>query len=459
MNVIPIKVYKINKNRFDIYMLFTRKPQMNLFAKELEFYSNNGPYILGVILIDKIDKDYTYLLMSRDENRQFRAFEVESNFKKIEEARNKLIRRIKWHTLNNLKIVKQKANKQGLDLFKIIVSGNKIHPYFVKVKDDNQFYPSKMALMEISNHMDDIDGNFVDQFQSVNGFDARLWEIYLFAALIEQNFKILREHESPDFIVVKNDIEIGIEAVVVSRKKENPPSSFLLEEPKNPLQIRNKLENEVPLRFGSTLFSKVQKKYWELPHLKEKPFLIALADFHDNLSMIWSFMGLVDYLYGQKHIIEIDEFGKKRKRVEPIKDYTKKSGAKIPSGFFFQEGKGIENVSGILFSSTGTIGKFTRMGIQAGFKSENQIVYRMGEIFNIKDGIEPKRFSYKVDEDGNETWSQGMNLFHNPKALYKIKKELFPEIAHHEFVKGEVLSYIPDFHPYSSININMKIKS
>lgn len=52
-------------------------------------------------------------------------------------------------------------------------------------------------------HFVDIDGNFVEQFQST-GFDARLWELYLNTYLNEEQFFFDREYNAPDFIVRKS---------------------------------------------------------------------------------------------------------------------------------------------------------------------------------------------------------------------------------------------------------------
>lgn len=35
----------------------------------------------------------------------------------------------------------------------------------------------------------DVDGNFIEQVQS-NGFDARIWELYLFATLTEAGLEV-----------------------------------------------------------------------------------------------------------------------------------------------------------------------------------------------------------------------------------------------------------------------------
>jgi len=73
--------------------------------------------------------------------------------------------------------------------------------------------------------------------------------------------------------------------------------------------------------------------------------------------------------------------------------------------------------------------------------------------------IKPEHISYEVKEGGNEEWSEGINLFHNPNALLKIDKKKFLNIAHHEFKDGLIYSDTPEFHPYFSFNINLVDKN
>ena len=76
-----------------------------------------------------------------------------------------------------------------------------------------------------------------------------------------------------------------------------------------------KLDNEIPLMFGSSLFSKVnhecnKKKYWELDHVKGIPLLFAIEDFHEDASMMWTFNGVISILYGIDQNIMNDESGR-----------------------------------------------------------------------------------------------------------------------------------------------------
>jgi len=68
----------------------------------------------------------------------------------------------------------------------------------------------------------------------------------------------------------------------------------------------------------------------------------------------------------------------------------------------------------------------------------------------------PDFFFQDIDENGKETWSEGVSIFHNPNAKIPIDKDLFPSIAHHEFEDGQIKSLIPDFYPYTSYTIDIK---
>jgi len=136
----------------------------------------------------------------------------------------------------------------------------------------------------------------------------------------------------------------------------------------------------------------------------------------------------------------------------------KVDGKEIPSGYFFQPDS--EHVSAVLFSLSGTISKFNRMGKQAGFGDPNVIMIRHGTCYDHDpNACLPRRFQYKVDENGQETWGEGLSMFHNPNAIYPVPEELFPSIAHHYFQNGHIFGNIPEFHPYASITYHIKKKT
>lgn len=444
---------QISKNEFEAFVMFSRDSRYSFFIEEVEYYANTEKTLFGTIAKDKQDNDFSCVILKRDKSKRFVAIDNKINFKTIGEARIWIENRIdNYKTAKDIDIEQSthREKQKGINLFDIIIDKNNVNPYFKRLNEDIEFLPAKQMIVEVSHHFSDIDGNFVREFQSINGFDSRLWEIYLFCFLQEEKFLIDRNETRPDFSVQKYGQDMAIEAVIVNRKNDNPPKydeklKLLAEE-----EIIKETSNEMPLRFASALTSKLEKKYWELSHVKNKPIILAIADFHDNMSMTWSSTSLINYIYGIKSDFYYDEKGQLIIKPKEISHYNKPSGALVKANFFSLPDS--ENISAILFSSTATISKFTRMGIQAGFTQGNIACYRMVKYHDHDpNACKPKEIKLEVNEHSNETWAEGMNLFHNPNAKYKIDKSLFPNIAHHELIDNQIVSTIPKFHPYNSV--------
>lgn len=434
----------INKKLFDIYLLFTREPFVQYFSKELEFYSNGNGGLLGLISLDLTDNDYYGCILSRDKSKQYRAELVIASLPTIEETRN-------WidENMSNDSITFHDNTHEYFDLFQDLSNEEKQHPYFKLLKSNIALSSALEAIKEVSYHYKDIDGNFIDQFQSENGFDSRVWELFLFCFFREQFFSFKRNFNAPDYMVDKFNQEIAVEAVIVSRKTE------IGSELKSSEEIQKKLNNETPLLFGNALFDKMKKKYWEKEHVKDKPFVIAIADFHDTMSMTWTCNALLDYLYGYRYEHSFNEKGELIVKPVKIGDYTKPNGTKIPSGFFFQPDS--ENVSAIIFSSCGTLSKFNRMGKQAGLGSEIPTLIRVGTFYNHEPNADKPNFiTYQVNEDSNETWSEGTVVFHNPNAKIPLNPAFFDDRVAQSFFEDELIySKMPKVFPYNSFTQNL----
>lgn len=451
-----IEIVELDPKRFEALAGHSRSPAAAYFTRELAWFSNEDESLIGVVLLDTTDADFAAILLARDASGKFRGFDMEASIATQEEAVGWLHRAMKWHTGQSLKEYVQGDETPTLDLFKSVVPSERQHPYFTILANEPAYIPARGIINEMMPHYIDVDGNFVEQFQST-GFDARLWELYLFAYFSEERLFIERPKPAPDFLLKKHDHEVAVEAVIVGRKVDRPPRYLKgMPNAKTEEEIAESHRNEMPIRFGSPLFTKLQKKYWELSHVSGRPLLFAIADFHDDQSMLWSSTGLIDYLYGVRHDFHYDDKG--QLVIEPIKIGKHVLGGKeIPSGYFFQPEA--ENVSGVLFSSSGTISKFNRLGRQAGFKNDRVIMIRQGTCHNHDSNASlPKVFHYRVDEKSSETWGEGLSLFHNPNAKHHCPRELFPSIAHHRFDNGQIISTLPEFHPYASVTVNIRIK-
>lgn len=306
------------------------------------------------------------------------------------------------------------------------------------------FSPAREIMSEIAYSFEDPDGNYIQQFQT-KGFDARLWELFLYALLRENNFFIDRKFTAPDYLCERYGRTVFLEAVTV-----NPTQGDGNIQPSPETEAsRERLASYAAIKFGSALFSKLSKRYWELNHVRGMPLVFAIADFHQPHSMLWTHPFLWQYLYG----IRVDEQqGKEGSEVSygHIMEHTFDE-KRIPSGFFFQSE--CENVSAVLFSNSGTISKFNRMGKLAGFGDPDIKMIRTGMRYDRDENSrEPKKFVMRVEEgECSETWSEGVSIFHNPNAKYPLDAGLFPTAGHHYQKDGKVDSYLPDFFPIVSV--------
>ena len=458
VSVKKMLIKKLTKARFNAFVAYS-KPVTEFVSREIDWYADEDEKVIGTVLLDIVDIDFAAIILGRDESGVFRCIDIEISMPDQETATEWLKRVIKWHASFGKTVFQQgDETKSGvIDIFSTIAEADKIHPGFVMIRDYESHTPAKQIISEMMCHFIDIDGNFVEQFQTT-GFDARVWELYLYAYINEADLFLDRSYNVPDFLVSKYGKTVCIEATTVGRNKNNP--SMLLHIPKGispPKDLEFLTDHYMPIRFGSALFSKLTKEYWKLPNVKGQPLVFAIADFHDSFSMIFSGTALIQYLYG----IKCDFYSDKKGNliITPLKIEKHRAGEKeIPSGFFFQPES--EHVSAVLFSASGTISKFNRMGKLVGFGSSNIWMIRQGTCYNHNPNAAiPHVFSVEVDpKKYSETWAEGLSMYHNPNAQYPVPEELFPSIAHHFFDNGKIVSKIPEFHPYGSITHNIVVK-
>ena len=72
-----------------------RSPLADVIYQELEFYSALGGWYLGVILRDKIDQDYSWVVLGPDESGTYRGIDQGWNVETEDESRQQLIDALK----------------------------------------------------------------------------------------------------------------------------------------------------------------------------------------------------------------------------------------------------------------------------------------------------------------------------------------------------------------------------
>ncbi len=440
----------IEKERFEALIAYTRNPlAAGVLSKEVEWYASDNEALLATIIID-VDNEFTAIILGRDADLKYHCIDSSMPFEQINDARKNMFAESK-KLLEDGESIFPRGNESNKtqNLFDVICAKEKLNPNFENIRSLKEYSSAREIIAEIMPHYKDVDGNFIKDFQTT-GFDSRLWELYLFAYLTEERLFINRGYEAPDFLILNGSQNVAIEAVTVNASQKSDAEIEV--EKLTPETIQELLRDYMPLKFGSPLFSKLnrkdKKKYWEMEHTKGCPLVFAIADFHAEGSMCWSSTALSHYLYGMRHDWHVSDDG--QLIINPIKtNFSKKNGEKI-TGFFSL--KDSENVSAVLFSAAGTISKFVRMGKIAGFGDSSVSVKYGGICHNHSGLLLPSKFFFAVDSTYKESWGAGISIFHNPNALHPLPEELFPSVAHHYMLEdGKIICFPPKFHPYSGL--------
>jgi hypothetical protein len=353
------------------------------------------------------------------------------------------------HERLSLSAKRRRLDGTNKTLFTPIVRAKKRSPRFEHLRTAPTSEAARMMLDDVFQNFSDPDGNFLEQFQTT-GFDARFFELYLYAYFSRSGYQVDRSHENPDFLVARQGTVVAVEATTVNASTGGAVAKFgtkiadLTEE-----ERREYLADELPIRFGSALFSKLKQHYWDLPHCIGLPFVIAIEAFHDPGSLDFSDTSLASYLYGLRHSASWTKDGELVVHSEDIKIH--RLGEKtIPSGFFNQPGA--ELVSAVLFTNSGTSAKFTRMGYQSGYGNDSLKIRRIGRAYNPDpDAMDSTLFSYDLDDPPIvETWGQGLVVLHNPNSLHPVPDGFFDSVIYGKVVNGNYVPYSEGWHPFQS---------
>lgn len=455
--------------RFDLYALGTRVSMARVMADELSWWADQDERLIGVVFRDATDNDYGWIMLARDRAGRFRCVKVEASLRSEQYAtvglRIAIASSIRSGEIPDLGTQGDEPNVP-FDLLHIPsdADSSKLHPYFRELLERPGRAPARAVVKEIGPWLAPSDPHFVEEFQ-FRQFDQRLWELYLWAAFRELGFDV-KQLEAPDFICSAPGIEFTVEATTVAPSQTGPLAAH--PNPKTAEEIKGFLADYMPMKFGSALVSKLNKRdaegrhYWEREETKNKPFVLAVADFHksadkDQLgSMTFTHSALWPYLYGERVEWEIVE-GELVTRAAKNPSHT--YGAKtIPSGFFDQPGA--ENVSAVLFSNAGTIAKFDRMGVVAGFAAPMHKYQRIGYRFNPEpNATSGIPFSEDVSNPAYaEGWSDELQIFHNPNARIPLSHAWLSGLAQFGYVDGKQASIIPDHHVWSSMTMLLQIR-
>lgn len=440
----------LSRLRFNALAGYSRHPNAVFENHEVAWFKSTGERLLGTLVRHFEDGDFGGVLMARDRLNRYRCVDIVPYFRTEKEARALLRKAMEKHADRPDSDFHQGDEKgEPMDFFTPVVADERLHKHF-KILQEHRYTPALGILNAMMHYFQDPDGNFVEQFQT-SAFDARLWELYLFCALTEELCAFDRDkHQAPDFLCNRYTGKFFVEAVTVNPTVDPQGKSAETGPPLDPTKHQLYLTEYIPIKYGSSLFSKLKKKYWELPHVKGFPVILAIQDFHYPGSMIWSEGQLASYLYGLKHEANYDKNGTLTIKATPIKEHTWGSKV-IPSGFFNQPDS--EHISAVITNSQATINKFNRLGIKAGFGDRSIKGVRTVSAFNPDpNASQSDVYLFDVhDHRYQESWVEGMNVYHNPKALIPLPNDFLAEAIHHRLKGDQISSYGPEWRVLSSI--------
>ncbi|MEJ1193165.1 hypothetical protein [Pseudarthrobacter sp. CCNWLW207] len=424
--------------------------------QELAWFEVADGKTIATIIVDT-DDEYGAMILARDLDERFRWIGATNFVKTPEGALAALHQRLVeiGPDLDRLRVQGDETGKP-IDFFAPLTSKEKLSSDFLQMASSEGFSAARGIISAMMRWNEDVDGNFVEQFQTT-GFDARLWELYLFAALTEAGLFIERPSPAPDFLVRGPNGEFALEATTINPSVGPDGKPTASQRPSNESDIASYVQHYLPIRYAGPLTAKLRKEYWTKPAAADKPLVFAIQDFHETMSMTYSGTALAIYLYGFTHEAQRDSTGALTVVPRQITEHT--WGQKtIPSGFF--SFPGAENISAVIFNSSATISKFNRMGVGAGFGSDDTVLIRQGFFADPDpDASEPVPYVHFVVRDDPETWIEGMDVYHNPQAKHPLEPGLLPDAAHHRLMEdGRIETQFRGWKPLQSRTLILTLR-
>lgn len=317
-----------------------------------------------------------------------------------------------------------------MNLFKPIVPRERFHKNFASVLAP--FRQAERDMFEAwADGFVDRDGKLVEEFQTT--FNSTFWEIYLYAVFKECGFTIDWDHATPDFIVSSFNGDFAVEATTANAA-QGKPNEWDREYSREELEFLRRfksLNTEAIVRLSNAIIGKVKKyetTYKNLPYVKGKPFVIAIAPFEQPHFNHQHDRPIRALLYD--HYVDEDAYLDNPKAYPDgppsvnLGFVTKDNGTEIPLGLF--NSPEIAEVSAVVFSCLATWGKLSAM-------SDNPMTEAIVDSLwaTPPEGKPEKRRC--VRSEYVESIRDGLQVYHNPFAINPLSPHVFraPGVVQH----------------------------
>lgn len=302
-----------------------------------------------------------------------------------------------------------------LDLFTPVADEDKQHPIFKMILEE-KYQPERDVLISWADGFEDRDGKFVYEFQTT--FESSMWELYIHAFLKDLNAEIDFSHHAPDFVAELNK-KLTIEATIAAPPQGGEPAAGHTQ--KHAPKDFAEFNQQSAIRISNSLSAKIKKyrgSYSKLEHVKDKPYVIALASFDRPFAHYAVNRSIIAVLYG----VYFDEENTIKAGADhiiryPVKAVVKNENVGIPVGLFTTEE--YCDVSAVIYSSLATWGKIRGLADSP----EAMSVYNTCHL-PVTDSLIPEvRFTKKSEY--TEHLADGLHIIHNPYAENPLDVSVF----------------------------------
>lgn len=89
-------IEKIQKSQFDLFNP-GRTAMIQMLTEERAWFADAKRNVLGTVLLDKIDNDWSYVVLGRDEQSDFRSIDMNANFATQADAESELLEKMRQY--------------------------------------------------------------------------------------------------------------------------------------------------------------------------------------------------------------------------------------------------------------------------------------------------------------------------------------------------------------------------
>jgi hypothetical protein len=324
-----------------------------------------------------------------------------------------------------------------LNLFEIIAKEEKLNPNFVYLLAE-EYEPVRDVINRWASGFEDRDNKFNHQFQET--FNSSFWELYLYQCFKDLKMSVDFSRASPDFTVnTKNNEIINIEAVTANHAQDSDPE-WVSNSKDAKIREDEEFLNFSCIRILNAIDSKHKKlftTYSKYDHVKNKPYIVAIAPFEQPMFFMQNNEAIIRVLYGQG-VDKNDGFK------EVFVPYAMKNN-RVPLDLGMFTTDKYKEISAVIFSTTATIGKAITQSPLARTVRSSWYHPVKGLVAELKDNA--MHF---------ETHLDGLQIHHNPFAENKLSMTDFDnyEITHYFY--DPVLKIIDNQQkPYTLISRNI----